>query len=545
MSAAPFGAALPPWLPERVLAHDAELLVVDKPPGMPVHGGSEHLAVDVVRRLAAFAPGELFVHQRLDVGTSGVLAFVRDAKLNAAVAGDIAERRVKRVYVAAVRVARDLPDRARLEHRLEHHRGTTRVVQRGGKRAVTELRVLQRNADRALLELRPETGRTHQLRVQLAALGAPIVGDDSYGGEPAERLLLHAHQLELPSLQRSFAAELPRAFAAWVDGAGSSFAFAEPEECRRRLRDAACARWPLAAGNSVFRLVHGAADGLPGAIVDRYGEHVVLSLSEPAAAEAEAALAALLVELGALGVYVKRRRRTDLRKADAVELAPPEPIAGSAAPDEHVVHEGARRYRVALGEGLSTGLFVDQRDNRDRIADLCRGKRLLNLFSYTCSFTVAAALGGAAHTTSVDLARTALATGAANLELNGASGPQHRLLRADALSWLERAGRRGERFDVVVLDPPSFGTRGKRTFAVSSDYGRAAALALAVVEPGGWLLAVTNHRKTSRGALRRTLSEAARSVGLSVKLRDLAPPLDCPPWPGGDEPTKAVLVEVS
>ncbi len=169
---------------ERVIARRDGILVVDKPHGMVVHGGDERLEADLVSRLAAWLrshghDGYLGVHSRLDVGTTGVLPLTTDRARNAEVASEIEAGRAERVYVAAVSLGRRcrLSAAGTLSHQLDSDKRRARVVEQGGERAVSHYRVLREQGGRALLELRPETGRMHQLRVQLAAVDAPIAGD--------------------------------------------------------------------------------------------------------------------------------------------------------------------------------------------------------------------------------------------------------------------------------------------------------------------------------------------------------------------------------
>ncbi|MBM4361277.1 MAG: class I SAM-dependent rRNA methyltransferase, partial [Deltaproteobacteria bacterium] len=227
--------------------------------------------------------------------------------------------------------------------------------------------------------------------------------------------------------------------------------------------------------------------------------------------------------------YGRARPRADLRRRDTEALAPALPLAGRDAPRPLDVTERGLTFLVELGAGLSTGLFTDQRDGRSRVRAAANGARLLNLFCYTGSFTVAAAAGGAAETVSVDLSASALRGLNRNLAANGLSGPRHRVLREDALRYLPRARRRGERFDLVVLDPPSFGTRGQGTFSVERDHARLLEDALAVTAPGGALLAVTHHRGVTAEGLAvrvRSLGAAAGHEGLTAE--PLRPPPDHP-----------------
>jgi 23S rRNA (cytosine1962-C5)-methyltransferase len=548
-----------PWLRERILADDADVLVVDKPSGLEVHGGDEQLATDVVRRLGAELRNAnrddyLGVHQRLDVGTSGVLLFVRDRSLNAGVARDFEGGAIGKRYVAGVELAPRSPlartNELTLMHRLARDtrdKGRMRVVQRGGQPCESACRVIARAGKRALVALQPRTGRTHQLRVQLAAIGAPIAGDREYGGAPCLRLLLHAESLSVPSLGRSFASPRPPLFARWL--AGDTEALGDRGEVQRKLADAACRRHPLLEYTEALRWVNGAGDELPGVVVDYYAGHVTLALSRDEAIARRAELAELLHELGAASVYLKLRPRADLRRKDHAELAPALPLVGSAAPDPLVVREGALRLEVAPGDGLSSGLFVDQRDNRRRLFEQSHGARVLNLFAYTGSFSVAAALGGAARVTSVDVAGRALARARENFRANGLDPELHAFEQADVFDYLARARGRGERFEWIVLDPPSFsssGGSGSRVLRVERDYARLAGLALGLLAPGGRLLAVTNHRGTSRAALRTLLLEAAASEKRAVRqAKELRAGLDCPDGPSGPDPSKAVLVTLA
>jgi len=160
-----------------------------------------------------------------------------------------------------------------------------------------------------------------------------------------------------------------------------------------------------------------------------------------------------------------------------------------------VVEEQGLKFWVNLGEYLDTGLFLDHRVTRARVREEAKGKRFLNLFAYTGSFTVYAAAGGAKGTTTVDMSNTYLDWAAENLKLNGFAGPKHERIRADVTRWLEDAGREGRTYDLIVLDPPSFSASKKMsgTFNVQRDQLKLLRSTLALLAPSGILYFSTNY----------------------------------------------------
>jgi 23S rRNA (cytosine1962-C5)-methyltransferase len=301
---------------------------------------------------------------------------------------------------------------------------------------------------------------------------------------------------------------------------------------------------------TAFRLVNEEGDGLPRLAVDVYDAWLVAQLygGEGSWADPSRRERVLdhLATLGFDGVYLKVRPKqanllVDTRRDD---LAPASPVRGSSAPAELAILEEGMGLLVRLGDGLSTGLFLDQRSNRRRVRALAAGRRVANLFAYTCGFTVAAILGGAVETVSVDASAVALERGRANLALAGAADEtRHRLVVDDAFAWLRRAVRRGDRFDFVILDPPSYSTTKRGRFVADTDYAHLAAEALSVLAPAGQLLACTNHRGIASARFRRLLFDAGRASKREIaQVKDLAPPSDYPVAPGAEAHLKSALV---
>jgi 23S rRNA (cytosine1962-C5)-methyltransferase len=553
-----FDDVWPVWERSWILFEDEDVILVDKPAGVSTHAPEPGRTDDAHSRLGAYlrargaANPYLGIHQRLDRDTSGVLLFTRRKEANRSIAEQFEGRTNEKTYVACV-TGLGRRDRGVLEHRIvPGDGGMMRALPKSarvGQEAVTRWKVLDRKGERAMLELTPETGRTHQIRVQLAAEKMPIVGDTLYGGVPWPRLLLHASELRLahPTSKKKLVGKspAPAAFTEWLGGAPDPLR--STRSIAHALRAAAELRYAVAKspGTTAFRIVNGGGDGLPGVTVDVYGEWLVVALTSPEAEAAREKILDAATTLGPRGVYVKSRPKHASVIVDArrEEFSPREAVRGDSAPESFVIHELGLPYLVKLGDGLSTGIFLDQRENRRRVREMSGGARVLNLFAYTGAFTVAAVAGGARSSMTVDVSAGVIAWARQNLEGVGADPALHVALEADALPWLKAAATKDDLFDLVLLDPPSFATTKKSRFSAEDDYRSTAAAALRVLAPGGRLLACTNHRGIPKIKFRRFLHEAARDAGRTVvQLKDLPDPIDFPAEPGSEPHLKSVLV---
>ncbi len=597
----------PAFRAEYVLFEDADLIAIHKPAGVPSQAAQPERPDDVVTRLRLFLAARdgvkdpyLGVHQRLDRDTSGVMLFTKRPDVNAALARQFEGRTLAKSYLAAVRGwnprQRELTlddhlrkgDGGRMEVVAARSQGPMRGRSRpgvrpaarpanvglaGSQRAVTHVTVRTQKEDRALLELRLETGRTHQARVQLANARAPIAGDPLYGGPLASRLMLHAARLELEHPRSGKRLDLqdpaPPDMADWVArGDRGDAVYDDLAALDRAIGLAVERRWGLgqsalrdavAERTTAFRLVNEEGDALPGLAVDVYGEHLVAQLYVGGVWEEAARRERVLDRLHALGfdgVYLKLRPKqsnvlVDTRRDD---LAPALPVRGEPAPPDVEIREEGVPYRVRLGDGLSTGIFLDQRPNRRLVREQARGARVLNLFSYTCAFSVAAGLGGAIRTVSVDASVVALEWGRTNFEAAGitlAKGPDavHTFVAEDVFAWLARAATKSERFDLVIVDPPSYSSTKKRRFVAESDYGELVAMVAKVLTPQGKVVACCNHRGLSRSKLRRFVAQGLKGQGAAAvelaQLKDLPDAPDFPPPLGREPHMKSVLATLA
>ena len=290
---------------------------------------------------------------------------------------------------------------------------------------------------------------------------------------------------------------------------------------------------------TAYRLLDGPGDGLPGIYLDRYGPAAVMNVYEDAHLSKASVTAAaqltleMLAPSGIEAVYVKpfARDRSRLGGRPPDESLAATPCAGRGQPESLIVREYGSRFEVRLYDGHSTGLFLDHREHRRALSQR-KPSRVLNLFAYTCAFAVPLAAAGA-RVTNVDVSARYLEWGRRNLALNGVAlngleAPGARFFRMDAFKYLAYAARRREeRFDLVILDPPTFGAgdsrRGVKPWKALENYPALVEAALSVLAPGGLVFAASNTRElAATGALARLITRALGSAPAWEPL---------PPWP--------------
>jgi len=271
-------------------------------------------------------------------------------------------------------------------------------------------------------------------------------------------------------------------------------------------------------------MINAEGDGLPGLVVDRYGDWLVLSLSTLLLDRLRETLCELLVaEMTPAGIYERSEGRARQREGLDTRSGM---LWGEPPPQQLEIRENGLRFLVDLVEGQKTGFFIDQRSNRSLVESISRDARVLNCFAYSGGFSLYAARGGARQVTSVELSAHAAGMCRTNLKLNLFDPEQHPVVTADVFDYL-RSG--DQRFDLIILDPPAFAKSQKDIQRASRGYKEINLQAMRHLEPGGWLATFSCSNHVDKALFTRIVLAAAADAGRTVQLiQELAP--------GGDHP---------
>ncbi|HEM6116360.1 TPA: class I SAM-dependent rRNA methyltransferase [Streptococcus suis] len=272
------------------------------------------------------------------------------------------------------------------------------------------------------------------------------------------------------------------------------------------------------SSTTAYRLFNQEGDGFGGFTVDRYGDFVIFSWYNAFVYSIKNRIveAFKVVFSDLSGAYEKYRFKGAERQSGH--------LYGAKAPETFEVLENNVKYQIFLNDGLMTGIFLDQHEVRGRLVDgLAAGKSVLNLFSYTAAFSVAAAMGGARQTTSVDLAKRSVELSEAHFKANGLDTLNHKLKVMDVFAYYRYAKRHGLTYDVIVIDPPSFARNKKQTFSVSKDYHRLVSEAVAILNPNGILILSTNASNLSVEQFQKQINKGFGGKAYQVLSLDQLP----------------------
>ncbi|MBU1640857.1 MAG: class I SAM-dependent methyltransferase [Proteobacteria bacterium] len=491
---------------------DTSWLAVHKPNGIASHAAHPgDLGLTEWLELHHNLKGHLCSH--LDKETSGLLLFALDEKASSRAQAIHELNQASKTYYFITNHSRPAAATWNCTDALD------------GKACSTSFQHITSANGFSLFKAKISGGQKHQVRRHATAAGVPILGDNLYGGTSFPRLCLHCAELIWPELPQPLTAPLPKAFSLLLAGT-DNLAVEATVAWERRL--------PLLASiTNAMRLVHrGEVEGLPFSIdlFDRYlcvtGYDENLS-SESLRNTLSTTLISLAHELGCRGAVIRTNRKDPHRRklfSDIVSW-------GEEAPPSFWVQEHDLHFQVALNDSQHVGLFLDQRDSRRRIWKLAQGKRVANLFAFTCSFSVFAAQAKAEVVFSVDLAGGSLERGKANFTANNLDQEgRGKFIKEDVRKWLGRQLRKKETdptafapWDIVICDPPVFASAGKgASFSVENEWSELGRQVATLLAPGGSALFANNHSAGNPKKYLGALQDCFR------KVTPLQPPFDFP-----------------
>lgn len=267
---------------------------------------------------------------------------------------------------------------------------------------------------------------------------------------------------------------------------------------------------------TAYRLFNGEGDGIGGVIIDRYADYAVFSWYNETLYQKKAELltAFRTVYPDIIGAYEKIRFSTK-------GLPESQFLYGEQAPEPLLVTENGVQFATYLNEGLMTGIFLDQKEVRGRLVDgFAVGKTVLNMFSYTGAFSVAAAMGGAVATTSVDLAKRSLPKTTEQFEVNHLNLAAQKIIVMDVFDYFKYASRKGLSYDMIILDPPSFARNKKKVFSVAKNYGELVKDSIDILTDKGTLIASTNAANLSLAKYQKMVITALQEKNVRYKITD-------------------------
>jgi 23S rRNA (cytosine1962-C5)-methyltransferase len=475
------------------------LVFVDKPAGFSTHAADPGHP-GLVEIYSQALEQKLWVVHRLDKTTTGSLCFATSEDKARELFSHFAEHRVRKKYLFLTR--RTAPPDGVLSKEISsfiEKRGKT-FVSLGGEKpnAKTTFRRLKGSPLFELWEATPETGKPHQIRLHAAQAGLAILGDELYGGAPFPHLCLHSAELEIPGAPPHLTP--PPIFFERMGLLPDTTLIGWLSEIDRRQRLFGFLERP----EQSFRLIH-----RKDITIDKLGGvlWVAWYKSTP---PTEKDLSRLDFLGGLMQASVIVRHMENRGKNPNTQSV--WRLGRTEAAETWQALERETKYEFRSHSGLSSGLFLDQRDHRARLRALSKNKSVLNLFCYTAGFSLEAALGGAKEVVSVDVSNNFLEWSKGNFNLNSLDPTQYEFFHSDCLLFLQGAVKRHRKFDLIVCDPPSFGRAGKSVFRLEKELDSLLRLCGQCLNRGGVLLVSCNFEKWTQADVEARVKKALSEV---------------------------------
>ncbi len=489
-----------------------DVVFADKPSGVTTHQSNAHL-LGYVEYLQSHLGTSLHVVHRLDRETTGAICFAKSKNTAAELFEFFNQRKIKKTYLFLT---------AQKSEKDEF----TCSIPIDEKPSETVFKRIKRNAFCEMWQAEPLTGRPHQIRKHAQASGISILGDQTYQGKPFPHLCLHSASLEIPGYPKWTCPEplfFKRMGLAMNEAVVRLLSSADR---RQRLFDF------LKNRDDCFRLFH--FENQMDLAIDKLGPKLFILENENLSDESFDSKFLLEAFCDALNTPKIVRSRVDRGNAK---------LLGSAGQDQQsqtwMAFENSNQYHFKSDSGMSAGLFLDQRLNRLKVHNMSQGKSVLNLFAYTCGFSLAAAKGKASKVVSVDTSQNYLDWGQENFKLNQCQG-DFQFIKQDSMLYLRGAIKRKTLFDLIIIDPPSFsrGNKNTKPFKIDKDLPELIQNAIACLNPKGQILVCTNFEKWSPEIFEKKI---LKSISAKIKIQSLSGDWDFE-LPGTEPRMKSALL---
>ncbi len=522
----------------------SDFLFLEKPHGWSTHSPSAENPLHVglhewAQNLTNYFSQnhKLYVCHRLDRETSGGILFAKSSEIAKLIGDKFEKYEVKKTYLFITK-AQSKKNNFDYSSFIEKV-GDRFVSTDKAPNAFTQFEKIKSLGDYELWKAFPKSGKSHQIRLHAQALGIEILGDQAHGGALFSRMMLHSHSIEfeLRDEKFEFTSPLPYVFknlellrnpelANWISAAERRFWWLQNTQIitgGHFLKQTNTWRWlhtetkNLRAeqlGENIF--FNWYSDQFPNQTqlesIERLFEFLLQSLKS------------LSMQTDHIEYFLQLRsdRQKSPREFGEIKSTP-------KFPKRWNIRENGLEYELRLDSGLSTGLFLDQRNNRKWLLDHSQNKRVLNLFSYTGGFSLSAARGGASQVVSVDVSAKFLEWSKQNFVLNELPTTGHEFRKIDTLDYLNWAKKKSLKFDLIICDPPSFARSEKKIFRIEKALPELLKLLAAVSNANAQILFCSNYEELTSKEFLKTMKIATEALDIRpVEFRILREDFEMP-----------------
>lgn len=450
---------------------------------------------------------KIYVVHRLDKSTSGAILFAKNPETATALSQQFEQHMVKKTYLFLTDKTISEKQLTRKSH-IKKHMGE--FVSRANEEINSETRFqwIRSVGNFQLWEANPVTGKPHQIRLHAADAGMPILGDVEHGGSEFFRVCLHALRIEIQidGAQHSLSTPEPL----WAQNIDDLETIIATEAIERREKIYQITEKP----DQCFRLIHNELNNYR---LDQYGENLwAYWYLDRDPNDGDMIRFMELNQKYKKHIYIRKmlNRGDDPNTQLLWKIGEPK--------SRWVAHENNLKFELRSDMGQSPGLFLDQRENRKWVQDNAKDKTVLNLFSYTGGFSIAAAMGGAKEVVTVDTSSNFIDWSKENFRLNQLDPDQYEFWITDAQLFLKGTHKRGRKFSMIICDPPSFGRSKEGVFSISKNFKELMMQCLFCLGSGGVLLFSTNYEKWEIADLKKQVDQLKREFSIRVSDTPMA-----------------------